>query len=128
MATALREVFAKFGFDFDSTNLDKADKATDRMSKKVGGLAQGLQAVAAAFAGSALIGGINRMAAELDVFDDLSAQTKVGVKDLQAFGLAAATNGSSVEEMTRSLTLLQKALGNMSTSEGKLQKDAFRTL
>lgn len=99
--------------------------------QRAGLLVNNLQGKVAALVGAfAAIGAINwlgGMAAQLDVFDDLSAQTKISTEALQLWGFAAGQNGSSAQEMNRSLELLQKAMGQLE-GEGKLQADALRTL
>lgn len=117
---ALREVFAYLGFEWDSTKVNAANSAVDK-------LATAASAVASVFAGSALVGGIQRFAEQLDVFDDLSAQTKIATEDLQLYGYAAKVSGSSQEEMNSALTLFQKSLGQASEGTG-LQIDALKKL
>ncbi len=117
---ALREIFANLGFTFDGAKLKEADRGVEGLIEKVQGLAS-------AFAGGLIASGINRLAAELDVFDDLSARTGVAVQDLQALGLAFETSGSSAEEMQGALTRLQSSLGGLSDG-GKEQAEVFKKL
>jgi hypothetical protein len=117
---ALREVLANFGFGFDGAKVRQAD-----------GLIRGLESKVAALTGAfAAIGAVRwlqDMAAQLDVIDDLSAQLKVGTDQLQLWGFAAGQNGSSAEEMNRSLELLNKSLG-MAEGEGKTQAEVFKRM
>ncbi len=117
---ALREVFASFGFEFDGAKLRAADAGVEGLIEKVQGLA-------ATFASGLLVSGLNNLAAELDVFDDLSARTGIAVESLQALGLAFETNGSSAEEMQGALTRLQSSLGGLSDG-GKEQAEVFKKL
>lgn len=129
---ALKEVFARFAFAFDGQQkLTQAERGVDRIAGKakdgeasLGGLAAGL---ASAFAGNALLGGLNHFAEQLDVLDDLSTQTGVATDALQVYGYAAQKSGSSVEEMNASLSLLQKSLGKTTESSGA-QVDALKAL
>lgn len=109
---ALREVFARFGFEFpDAGKLKQANSDVDKLKA-------GFEAVAAVFAGSALVAGIKQFAADLDVLDDLSAQTKIATDQLQVLGFAAELSGSSAQEMNNALTLLQKGLGRTTEATG----------
>jgi hypothetical protein len=117
---ALREVFAYLGFEFDDAKLRAANSAVDR-------LGSGVQAIVSVFAGSALVGGITRFAEQLDVFDDLSAQTKIATEDLQLYGYAAKVSGSSQEEMNAALSLFQKSLGKTTEGTGA-QVEALKSL
>ncbi len=108
---ALREVFARFGvevegqdkvrrLDADTTKAAKGLEATGKQAEKTGqsftALASG---IAAAFAGNQLLGAIKNFAGELDVLDDLNAQTGIATDQLQVLGYAAELNGSSAAEM-----------------------------
>lgn len=117
---ALREIFAHLGFSFDDAKLKKANASID-------GLVGGLQAAAAAFAGGAIVSGLNTLAQQLDVYDDLSAQTKIATKDLQALDLAAAQAGASSDEMHGSLTRLQMSMGKLEGG-AEAQAGAFTAL
>ncbi len=129
---ALREVFARFAFAFDGRDkLASADKGVDKLAKKAkdadqtfGQMAAGF---AAAFAGNAILGGINHFAEQLDTLDDLSAQTGVATDSLQVYGYAAQKSGASVEEFNGSLSLLQKNLGKTGEATGA-QVDALKAL
>jgi len=129
---ALREIFARFSFAFDGQQkLNQAGQGIDKIAAKAKGgeesllsLAGGLASV---FAGNALVGGLNNFAAQLDVLDDLSAQTKITTDDLQVLGFAAQKSGSSTEEMNSSLTLLQKSLGK-TTEATSTQSEALKAL
>src|SRR5688500_5821865 len=102
---ALREVFARFGFEFESAKVKEADSGVNALATSV----QGLVAV---FASNAIVQGVGRLAEQLDTFDDLSAQTKLSTDSIQEWGYAAQISGSSAAEFQSALTLLQKALGN----------------
>lgn len=120
---ALREVFAQFVFAFEGQGkLRQASAGVDSLTQKAksgGGELAALGAgLVSAFAGNALLGGLNRFAEELDVLDDLSAQTKVATDDLQVYGFAAQKAGSSTAEMNGALSLLQKSLGKTTESTG----------
>ncbi len=117
---ALREIFAKLAFDWDARAIQSADKSVD-------GLVSTLQGAAGVLAGGALIEGIKHFAEQLDVFDDLSAQTHVATGDLQELGYAAKISGSSAEEMFASLSLLQKGLGKADAATSP-QAEALKKL
>ena len=129
---ALREVFARYGFDFTGqAKLNQANKDVDKLAKgsksaevSLGAAASGL---VAALTGSALIGGIRAFAEQLDTLDDLSAQTHVATDDLQVLGYMAEKSGSSAGEMNAALTLLQKTLGKTADSSGPAV-DALKSL
>ncbi len=109
---ALREVFARFGFEFpDAQKLNKANSDVDKLKA-------GATALVGVFAGSALVNGIKQFSQELDTLDDLSAQTKIATDDLQVLGFAAELSGSSAAEMNSALTLLQKGLGKTTEATG----------
>jgi hypothetical protein len=113
-------VFAKFGFDWDKSKLEEADRGVD-------GLVHNLNAVAGVLAGGAIVEGIKRFAEQLDVFDDLSAQTHIATDQLQELGYAAKISGSSAEEMFAALSLLQKGLGRADSATSP-QAKALKTL
>ncbi len=103
---ALREVFADIGLRVSG------QQAVKQANSSVDSLADAATGLVAAFAGNALFEGIKGFAEELDVLDDLSAQTKVSTDALQTWGYAAQLSGSSASEFNRALELLQKGLGN----------------
>lgn len=115
MSGALREIFAKFGFDFESKKVEDAHKS-------VNGLAESLRGVALALTGGLIAEGVKRFAEQLDVFDDLSDQTGLATDQLQLYSFAAKVSGSSSEEMAASLTLLQKSLGHTADATGEQVK------
>jgi hypothetical protein len=118
---ALREVFADIGLKVSGQEkVKQAESSVDALA----GAATGL---VAAFAGNALFEGIRGFAAELDTFDDLSAQTKVSTEALQVWGYAAQLSGSSAAEFNRGLELLQKGLGQADAATS-LQAKALDTL
>lgn len=102
---ALREVFARFGFEFEGNKVKEADSS-------VNALAESVQGLVAVFASNAIVEGVGHLAEQLDQFDDLSAQTKISTDALQEWSYAARISGSSAEEFQSALTLLQKGLGN----------------
>lgn len=120
---ALREVFAQFVFAFEGQGkLRQASAGVDSITQKAKSSGGELAALGAglvsAFAGNALLSGLNHFAEELDVLDDLSAQTKIATDDLQVYGYAAQKAGSSTTEMNGALSLLQKSLGKTTESTG----------
>ncbi len=117
---ALREVFARLGFEWEESKVKQADQSV----KSLASAAEGLVAV---FAGNALLNGVKQFAAELDTLDDLSAQTGIATKELQELGFAAELSGSSAEEMNSALTLLQKSMGRTSEAAGP-QTEALKKL
>lgn len=118
--SALREILARFGFSWDKAALKAADSGVESLVGKIGG-------VVAALSGGLFASAVNNFAAQLDVFDDLSAQTKIATDDLQLYSYAAKVSGSSQEEMFQSLTLLQKAMGRTTEATGP-QVEAFKSL
>jgi hypothetical protein len=117
---ALREVFARLGFEWEGEKVKQADRSV----KSLTDAAQGLVAV---FAGNALLNGVKQFAEELDTLDDLSAQTGIATTQLQELGFAAELSGSSAAEMNSALTLLQKSLGKTSEAAGP-QAEALKKL
>jgi hypothetical protein len=129
---ALKEVFARFGFAFDGKGqLANAAQGVDKLAGKAKGAESSIGAVAAglasAFAGNAILGGINEFAAQLDTLDDLSAQTGVATDALQVYDYAAQKSGASAEEFNASLSLLQKGLGKTTEATGA-QTEALKDL
>lgn len=117
---ALREVFAEFGFQFDEAALKKGHDS-------VNGLVHGIEAAAAAFAGGAIVHGLNDIAEQLGTLQVLSVQTKINVTDLQALELASSQAGGSAEEMGNALTLLQRSLAHIEQGTSP-QVTAFKKL
>lgn len=129
---ALREVFARFAFAFEGgQKLNQASAGVDKLAGKAKAGSESFAGLGAAlvgaFAGNALLTGLNTFAAQLDVLDDLSAQTKIATDDLQVLGFAAQKSGSSAEEMNSALTLMQKSLGR-TTEATSAQADALKLL
>lgn len=112
---ALREVLAKFGFDIDEKNLDKAKQKTDAYAEK-------LKEVAGVILGERLISGIQGFVSELqaqgDALNDASDRLNVNVTELQRWQLAAKFAGAGAEDLNTGLKFLQKAIGEAATAGG----------
>jgi len=120
---ALKEVFARLSVVFDGQGkLDQGNKAVDKFAKRAEDGASSLAGLGAgligAFAGNALLGGLNHFAEQLDVLDDLHAQTNIATDALQVYGYAAEVSGVRTEEFNASLSLLQKSLGKTTEASG----------
>lgn len=105
MATALREILAKFGFEVDSSKLDKAKKDTDSLVKT-------FKKVASVFAGAAIVSGVkafvNEMVDAATQIQRTSQQLGLGAHELQRWQTAADMAGVDVESLATGIKFLQK--------------------
>lgn len=108
MATALREILANFSFTADTEKLTKIDE-------QVSGLAGNIAAVAALFAGGALLRGVAgfvKQQAEVGAkLDDTSNRLGLNIDELQRFQYQAQLTGGSSEEAAKGLSFLNKNVG-----------------
>jgi hypothetical protein len=121
---ALREILAKFGFDVDEKNLDKAKAKTDAY-------ADTLKEVAGVLLGERLIQGIKGFVTELqdqgDALNDSADRLNVNAMELQRWQLAAKFAGAGAEDLNTGLKFLQKAIGEASGGAGDASS-AFKKL
>lgn len=105
--TALREVFARFGVQFDSDELKKGDDATK-------GVIDRLRELGGALAGGLVVQGIRTFAAESaaigDELDKTSQVLGIGTAQLQAYRVAAGHAGVGSDQLNDAFkTLAQTA-------------------
>lgn len=118
--TALREVFARFGVKFDSSELKEGDKATkgmtDRLKELGGALASGLA-----------VQGIRAFAAQSAEIGDELARTGramgIATDDLQAYRHAAQQAGVGADQLTDAFKTLQQT--STDASQGGGMREVF---
>lgn len=112
---ALREILAKFGFDVDEKNLDRAKEKTDAYADQ-------LKEVAGVLLGERLIAGVKGFVTELqaqgDALNDSADRLNVNVIELQRWQLAAKFAGAGAEDLNTGLKFLQKAIGEAASGAG----------
>lgn len=116
---ALREIFAKFGFDFDKSKLKEINSAVDGVKKHAkeaggregfGALAEGVKAAFAGILASESVRFVNDIAEQAAQLKDASEQTGLATDELQAYSLAAEQAGASQSDFTAGLKRLSKEL------------------
>lgn len=102
MASALREVLAKFGFDIEDTKLSAAIKKTDDFTSKVVGLAE-------KFAGGSVLGAVKDMISDLQAkAGEIRATAgQLGIT-AQEFQKLQYVSGASADTLSASFRVLQK--------------------
>jgi len=102
MASALREVLAKFGFDIEDSKLSAAIKKTDDFTAKVVGLAE-------KFAGGEVLGSLKEMIGELqEKAGEIRATAgQLGITS-QEFQKLQYVSGASAETLSTTFRVLQK--------------------
>lgn len=101
---ALREVFARFGFDIDDSKLKAAEQAVDGFAKKlqqVGGL------LAGGLVAKALFDFAKETANIGDAISDNAQRIGITTQSYQALGYAAQLSASNAEELSVALLALQ---------------------
>lgn len=121
---ALREVFARFGIEFDRGPLQQGDQAVASMTDR-------LRQLGAVVAGAAVVQGtrafVHEMAAIGDELDKTSKVIGIASADLQSWRHAANLSGVSAGDFSNSLVRLQRM--TYDASEGnKAARDAFQAL
>lgn len=131
---ALREILAKFGFDYDKSKLAQIDAAVENTKKKTEGATDSAslfnKAFAALGAGAVIagikgfIGGIEHLGSSLN---DLSEQTGAGAQSIQLFQFITGQSGVAAEEADAAIRKLSVTLGNAAAGGGE-QAKAFTEL
>lgn len=121
---ALREIIARFGFQFDQRGMQKADKG-------IGGLVGKMRAFGAVVAGSAVVRGVANFVDNTTKMGDDLAKTarQIGsnVDELYALQNAAEYSGASAQGLDKGLKVLSKnAL--LAEQGSKQAADAFKML
>jgi hypothetical protein len=103
--TALREVFARFGVKFDSTELNKGDKATK-------GVVERLRELGGVLAGGAVVQGLRTFVSQsAEIGDEIARTARVmglGTEELQRYRLAAQQAGVGSDQLNDALKTLQQ--------------------
>lgn len=104
MASALREVLAKFGFEVDDSKLSAAIKTTDNFTAKVVGLAE-------KFAGGSVLGAVKEMISDLQAKagEIRGTAAQLGITN-QEFQKLQFTSGASAETLSSAFRVLQKQM------------------
>lgn len=106
--SAFREIFARFGIDFDSEPLEEGDSA-------VSGLVSRLQDLGQVIAGAAVVQGIRSFAAEMtdlgDELGDTSARLGISARELQEWRHVATLSGADAAGFTASLERMSRMIG-----------------
>jgi hypothetical protein len=121
---ALRELFARFGVQFDTGALNKGNSAVSNMTGN-------LRNLGAALAGIAVVGGIRSLVEDVrqmgDELDKTSIQLGISTRELQEWRFAAGLAGVDGAAFAQSLALLQRNASEAAEGTGE-QADAFRKL
>jgi hypothetical protein len=107
--SALREVIASFGIEFDEKKLKAVDKGVEGLIAKLGNLGKVLLGGAAAVGVLEFAKGLSETGAALD---DASVRLGIGTDALQQLGFAADQSGSSIEALTVGMLMLQDKVGD----------------
>src|SRR5688500_5886894 len=114
--SALREIFARFGVEFDKAGaLDKGDKAVNSMTDSLLGVGK---ALAAAFAVDALIGFTRSVINSADEVREAGIALGLVPQHLQELEFAAGTAGVGVEELRGSLAKFNKTAAGSGAGKG----------
>lgn len=104
---ALREVFARFGVDFDNGPLLRGSQGVNQLITDLGGLAN-------VVGGGALVLGLRSFVGEMtrvgDSLNDTSTMLGVSTTELQEWQHVAEMNGSSADEFTMAMVRLQNRM------------------
>ncbi|MET0793398.1 MAG: phage tail tape measure protein [Polyangiaceae bacterium] len=107
MSSALREIFASFGVEFDATKLEEGGKKVDGTVSKLRELGE---AVLAAFAVEKIAEFTLSMVEQADALDHAAVATGLGTQELQAWQLGAAEADVDAQAFSVSLRKLSLAL------------------
>lgn len=133
---ALREIFARFGFEFDSAKLKQAHAGVESVKKEakaaggpagLGAFAAGLKGALALAVGNELVQFGRDIAAQAAELKDASEQTGLATDELQAYSLAAELGGASAGDFANALKKLSKELAT-GTDESGQQSKLFKQL
>lgn len=122
--SALREILAVFGVEFDTKQLDKGGTTIDGM---VGKLKSFGQAVAGAFVVKEIVDFTREVAAEADQLAKTSAALGLNAQSLQEWRHAAGLSGVDAGLLDASFTKLARNASEAANG-GKTQAEAFKRL
>ncbi len=114
---ALKEILAKFGFEVDSKNLDKADKKAEGLAKRI------ITTFAAAEIVGAMRGFVNEMFDLEGSITDTSDALGVSRQGFQEWSYIASRGGASADDMATAMKVLQKNAASGSEAFKKLGVD-----
>jgi hypothetical protein len=124
--SALREIFARFGVEFDKSGaLDKGDKAVSGLTDTLLGVGK---AIGAAFAIDALVGFTREIIDSADEVREAGIALGLLPQHLQELEFAAGTAGVGVEDLRGSLAKFNKVAAESAKGEGKGASDTFKKL
>lgn len=121
---ALREILAKFGFEFDKAKLREVNKEVEGTKDGIASVFKVLAAGAFIAGIKSFVGGIEHLGSSLN---DLSEQTGLGTDNIQLFQYVAGTAGVEAEETSAAIRKLGVTLGNAAAG-GADQAKAFTEL
>lgn len=120
---ALREVFARFGVDFDSGPLTAGNSAVDGLESALRGLGTVIQ-------GAAIVRGIQFLTSDVAAMGtelrNAAATTGLSTDALQAWRAAAASAGVSAEQLTPAINALRRNAEAASHGAGPAVRDFYR--
>jgi hypothetical protein len=121
---ALREILAKFGFEYDKAKLREVDAGVEKTKGT-------LQGVLATLAGAVFFNGVKNFIHGIEQLgsglNDLSEQTGAGTESIQLFQFVTGQAGVEAEESAASIRKLSVTIGN-AASGGAEQAKAFNEL
>jgi len=122
--SALREVFARFGVDFDASALVRGNAAVDTS-------VAGLQSLGSVIAGSAVVLGISNFIEETRAMGDQLGHAAVSLglttAALQEWQGVAGSAGVSAEQLTPAIQAMRRNASAAALAGGQMGRD-FRTL
>jgi hypothetical protein len=118
MATPLREIFARFGVDFDTRELERGDQKTKATTRSLGGLDEvanvvsgSIKTLGASIAGVFAVGAINNMITgtirATQEIERWSQRLNTNVESITAWSRVAEPFGVELEDMADGLKELQ---------------------
>lgn len=124
--TALRQVIASFGIEFDKEgNLDKGDKKIDGMTEQLLGMGK---ALLGAFAIKEVVAWGKEVLADADALAKHANALGVSAGQLQGWEHAASLSGSSAEEFDNALTKFTRNVAEAGDAAGGPAAKAFKDL
>jgi hypothetical protein len=121
---ALREILAKFGFEYDKPKLKEVDRGIQSTKDTLTGVLKTLAGVAFLNGVKNFIGGIEQLGSHLN---DLSEQTGVSTDSIQLFQFITGQAGVEAEEASAAIRKLSVSLGKAAEGGGD-QAAAFTEL
>lgn len=120
---ALREVFARFGVDFDTSAVTAGNSA-------VGGLESALRGLGTVIQGAAIVRGIQFFTSDIAAMGDALGHTATALglstQELQEWRMAAAGAGVSAEQLTPAINALRRNAEAASHGAGPAVRDFYR--